>query len=244
MQRFLDRRAMLLILILVFLGPVRAVMNNGAAGLSSWIVSTLITIPGIIIGLSFHEYAHAMTAYKSGDVTPKIMGRCTIEPQAHVDLMGILSLLFIGFGWGKPVVVNPANFRSRRRDSILVGLAGVIMNFIVAMVFGLILKILVSAVPAILTTSFGHTIFMVFYYVIIINISLMLFNLLPVPPLDGFGVITEIFHLENTQFHRFVYQNSMVILLLLIILDVPSMLLSRPLSAIVHFITGTVFHIF
>ena len=108
----------------------------------------------------------------------------------------------------------------------------------------LILKILVSAVPAILTTSFGHTIFMMFYYVIIINVSLMLFNLLPVPPLDGFNVFTEIFHLEKTQFHHFVYRNSMVILLVLIILDVPHMLLTRPLYAIVNFITTTIFHIF
>ena len=244
MQRFFDRRALLLILILVFMGPVRAIMTSGFAGLSDWIVSTLITIPGIIIGLSFHEYAHAMTAYRCGDVTPKIMGRCTIEPQAHVDLMGILSLLFIGFGWGKPVVVNPSNFRNRHRDSILVGIAGVTMNLIVALVFGLVLKLLVTAVPQILTTSFGHTIFMVFYYVIIINISLMLFNLLPVPPLDGFGVITEIFHLQDSQFYRFVYQNSMLILLALIIFDVPSMLLSRPLYAIVRFITTTLFHIF
>ena len=244
MQRFFDRRAMLLILILVFLGPVRSVMSGGLQGLGDWIVSTLITIPGIIVGLSFHEYAHAMVAYKCGDVTPKIMGRCTVEPQAHVDLMGILSLLFIGFGWGKPVVVNPRNFRNRRRDSILVGVAGVTMNFIVALVFGLILKLLVTAAPAILTTSFGHTIFMMFYYVIVINVSLMLFNLLPVPPLDGFNVITEIFHLENTQFHSFVYRNSMVILLALIILDVPHMLLTRPLYAIVSFITDTIFHIF
>ena len=244
MQRFFDRRTLLLFLILIYLGPVRAIMTNGASGFSDWIVSTLITIPGIIIGLSFHEYAHAMVAYKCGDVTPKVMGRCTIDPQAHVDLFGILSLLFIGFGWGKPVVVNPANFRSRRRDSILVGIAGVTMNLIVALVFGLILKILVSAVPSILTTSFGHTIFMVFYYVIVINISLMLFNLLPVPPLDGFNVFTEIFHLENTQFHHFVYRNSMVILLVLIILNVPSMLLSRPIYAIVSFITTTLFHIF
>ena len=244
MQRFFDRRSLILILILVFLGPVQAIMNNGAAGLSSWIVSTLIAIPGIIVGLSFHEFAHAMVAYKCGDVTPKIMGRCTVEPQAHVDLMGIVCLLFIGFGWGKPVVVNPANFRSRRRDSILVGIAGVTMNLIVALVFGLILKILVTAVPSLYTTSFGHTIFMVFYYVIVINISLMLFNLLPVPPLDGFNVLTEIFHLEKTQFHHFVYRNSMVILLVLIILDVPHMLLSRPLYAIVSFITDNIYHIF
>ncbi len=244
MQRFLDKRALLLILILAFMGPVRAIMNGGLSALSDWIVSTLIMIPGIIVGLSFHEYAHAAVAYRSGDPTPKLMGRCTVEPQAHIDPMGIICLLFIGFGWGKPVVVNPRNFKNEHRDSILVGLAGVAMNLLIAFLFGGLLKLLVTVAPSILTSSFGHTVFMVFYYVIIINLSLMLFNLLPVPPLDGFGVITEIFHLKNTAFYRFVYQNSLVILLALIILDVPSMLLSRPLSAIAGFITKTVFHIF
>ncbi len=244
MQRFFDRRTLLLILILAYMGPVRAIMNSGAAGLSGWIVSTLITIPGIIIGLSFHEYAHAMTAYRCGDITPKIMGRCTVEPQAHVDLMGILSLLFIGFGWGKPVVVNPANFRNKRRDSILVDIAGVTMNLIVALVFGLILKIAVMAAPQMVMSNFGFIVFRMLYNVIVINISLMLFNLLPVPPLDGFGIITEVFRLQNTQFYRFVYQNSLVILLVLIIFNVPGMLLSRPLSLIVNFITGTIFHVF
>ncbi|MBQ3662165.1 MAG: site-2 protease family protein [Firmicutes bacterium] len=244
MQRFFDRRTLLLFLILIYLGPIRSIMNGGAAGLGDWIVNTLITIPGIIVGLSFHEYAHAMVAYKCGDVTPKVMGRCTVEPQAHVDLFGILSLLFIGFGWGKPVVVNPANFRNRRRDSILVGVAGVTMNLIVALVFGLILKIVVMAVPQVVMTDFGFTVFRMLYNVITINISLMLFNLLPVPPLDGFNVVTEVFRLENTQFHHFVYRNSMVILLVLIILDVPHMLLTRPLYAIVNFITTTIFHIF
>ena len=212
MQRFFDRRSLILILILAYLGPIRALMNSGTAGLSSWIVNTLITIPGIIIGLSFHEYAHAITAYKCGDVTPKIMGRCTVEPQAHVDLMGILSLLFIGFGWGKPVVVNPANFRNRHRDTLLVDAAGVTMNFVVALVFGLILKIFVAAVPQIM--------------------------------MDGFGFFTELLHLQNTQFYSFVYRNSLVILLVLIILDVPSMVLSRPIYAIVNFITSTLFHIY
>ncbi|MBR2099038.1 MAG: site-2 protease family protein, partial [Firmicutes bacterium] len=176
------------------------------------------------MGLSFHEYAHAMVAYKCGDVTPKVMGRCTVEPQAHVDLFGILSLLFIGFGWGKPVVVNPANFRNRRRDSILVGVAGVTMNLILALVFGLILKILVSAVPAILTTSFGHTIFMMFYYVIIINISLMLFNLLPVPPLDGSRILAialpDKIYYKVMQYERYIV-HAIFALLVFGVLDWP-----------------------
>lgn len=244
MQRFFDRRAIMLILLLAYFGPIRSILSGGLPALGDWIYNTLVTIPGIIIGLSFHEYAHAMVAYRCGDITPKIMGRCTVEPQAHIDPMGILSLLFIGFGWGKPVSVNPANFKERRRDSILVGVAGVTMNLIVAFSFGLILKLLTMVAPSLHLSDFGRTVITMFYYVIFINISLMLFNLLPVPPLDGFNVFTEIFHLENTSFHRFVYNNSMVILLILIILDVPSMLLTRPLYAIVNLITDTVFHIF
>ena len=210
----------------------------------NFLVDKLYIIPGIVIAISVHEFGHAKAAQLCGDRTAEYMGRVSLDPRAHIDIVGLLMLFLVGFGWGKPVVVNPSNFRSRRRDSILVGIAGVTMDLIVALVFGLLLKILVSAVPSILTTSFGHTIFMVFYYVIVINISLMLFNLLPVPPLDGFNVFTEIFHLENTQFHHFVYRNSMTILLVLIILGVPGMLLSRPLYAIVTFITDTIFHIF
>lgn len=244
MQRFLDRRVLILILILAYMGPVRELMSGGPAALGSWIADTLITIPAIIIGLSFHEYAHAIVAYRCGDPTPRIQGRCTVEPRAHIDPTGMLTLLFIGFGWGRPVMVNPSNFKSRRRDSILVGLAGVTMNLIVAVAFGGIIKLMFTLAPGVMVSGLGNTMFMMLYYVVVINISLMLFNLLPVPPLDGFGVISDIFGLEGTAFHNFVYRNSMVILLVLIILDVPSMLLSRPLAVIVDFILSGIYGIF
>ena len=106
-------------------------------------------------------------------------GRVTLDPRAHIDPMGLISLLFIHFGWGKPVMINPNNFKNRRRDSILVGLAGVTMNLIVAIVAGFILKILVTAASGLMATTVGTSIGYVIVEIVIINISLMLFNLLP-----------------------------------------------------------------
>ena len=89
-------------------------------------------LPGIIIGLAFHEFAHAAVAFKLGDPTPKMQGRVTINPLAHIDPVGLAALLFAGFGWGVPVQINPSNFKKRRRDELLVSLAGVTMNLVIA----------------------------------------------------------------------------------------------------------------
>jgi len=89
----------------------------------AWLMNKVILIPAIIIGLSFHEFAHAIVAYKLGDDTPRLQGRVTINPAAHVDPIGFIALIFIGFGWGRPVQVNPRNFKNMRRDGLLVDLA-------------------------------------------------------------------------------------------------------------------------
>ena len=106
-------------------------------------MSTLMTIPGIVIGLAFHEYAHALAAYKLGDPTPKMQGRVTVNPLVHIDPLGFIALIFAGFGWGVPVQINPSNFRHRRRDEFMVSIAGVAMNLLIAVVFALIAKALI-----------------------------------------------------------------------------------------------------
>jgi len=240
MRRNVSNSLLILIFLLVLMGPGKALMNNGISGLIDWISDTLLLMPGIIIGLSFHEFGHAKAAVLCGDNTPLYQGRVTLDPRAHVDLMGVISLVFIHFGWGKPVMINPRNFRKPRRDGIIVGLAGIIKNFVLAVIFGFVIRLLIMLAPRLMGTDLGYTIYMVLLDVIVINISLMLFNLLPVPPLDGFGVITEILNLQNSSFYNFVYQNSMMILLVIIMLDIPERLLTGPMNIILSLIMKTI----
>ena len=132
MRRFLSNP---MILILIMLMAFNAVTSGRYANPMDWIMRTLIILPGIILGLSFHEFAHAWVANRCGDPTPKYHNRITINPAAHIDPLGFLALIFIGFGWGRPGVIKPNNFRKPRRDELLVSLAGVTMNLILAFIF-------------------------------------------------------------------------------------------------------------
>jgi Zn-dependent protease len=187
----------------------------------SWFMSILITLPAILIGLSFHEFAHAFAADRLGDRTPRMQGRVTINPAAHVDPFGLLSLIFIGFGWGKPVMVDDRSFKHVRRDNLIVDLAGVTMNLLLAVAFAVILRLLSRYQPEfIFSTSVGDILSQMFVAVIYINIVLMIFNLLPVPPLDGFGIVTQVFNLRQKEWYYQVYNNGFLILLLLIVFNI------------------------
>ena len=203
---------------------------------SSWFMTKLYLLPAILIGLSFHEFAHAAAAYALGDQTPKLQGRVTINPIAHVDPFGFIALIFIGFGWGRPVQVNPMNFKNMRRDGIIVDLAGVTMNFILAILFAGVFKLLILWNPAFMSTYMGNVIVELIYNIIMINIVLMLFNLLPVPPLDGFGIITEVFDLRKRPFYYQLYNNGFVILLLLMMFDVTEKVLVPAVGFVLRFV--------
>lgn len=241
-QRLFKSPLILLVLILLAFGPVQALMTDGLPGITAWIMDTMLLLPGIIIALSFHEFAHAKMADLSGDPTPRSMGRVTIDPKAHIDPFGMIALIFIHFGWGKPVIINPDNFKNKKRDSILVGLSGVTVNLILAVLFGGIIFIIGGRNPAFFAEGFGHIVGYMLMEIVIINVTIMLFNLLPIPPLDGFGVLADLFNLHDTNFYRTVYQNSMVILMVAIILDIPSKLLSTPLVYIVNFIMSGIYN--
>jgi Zn-dependent protease len=177
-----------------------------------------MVIPGVIIGISFHEFAHGWAAFKMGDPTAKFQGRLTINPAAHIDPVGLVALMFCGFGWGKPVDVNPSNFRNRRKGEIIVSLAGVVTNFIIAVLTGFVIKLLLNmGGGAFVATSLGDIVLTILIYIIQINLVLMIFNLIPVPPLDGFGVITQIFNLRNTSTYYKIYQYGQPILMILLL---------------------------
>lgn len=133
--------ATILILAIMFITFGRGILSNPG----EWFISELMMLPGIIIGLSFHEFAHGIVAYKLGDPTPKYQGRLTVNPAAHIDPIGFIALLFMGFGWGKAVEINPYNFKNRRRDELLVSVAGVVMNLIIAIIFTLVYRAYTTA---------------------------------------------------------------------------------------------------
>lgn len=233
MQRMFNPWTIGLIALLGYFAIRDGFLNDPAA----WLMNIVIMLPGIVIGLSFHEYAHALVAYKLGDDTPKIQGRVTINPLAHIDPIGFLAILLIRFGWGKPVEIYPGNFKNRRRDSILVSLAGVMMNLFIAIFFTLGLKLLLTVADNnFFVAGMGNSIFMMIYYVIFINLMLMVFNLLPVPPLDGFSFVTEVFNLRKSEFYYWVTNKGFLILMVLIVLNITGMVL----TPVIKFLMGIV----
>ena len=184
------------------------------------ILAKLLMLPGIIIGLSFHEFAHAWMSDKLGDPTPRRQGRVTINPMAHIDPIGFLALLLVVFGWGKPVQIDPSYYKNRRRDEFLVGIAGVTMNLLIAVIFSLPARAIVKAFNGAAASDFIYNIYLMIFYIVSINIVLMIFNLIPCPPLDGWGILTQIFRLDRYSWWYKVYQYGTWILLALIVFDV------------------------
>lgn len=227
--------------VLILLMAFQAITGGRYHSPIDWVMSTLTVLPGIIIGLSFHEFAHAWVAYRCGDSTPKYQNRVTINPAAHIDPIGFIALLFIGFGWGRPVMINPNNFRKPRRDELLVALAGVTLNLILAFLFMIVLRLLYEFALGFMLSDLGIILQDILIQIVLINIVLMVFNLLPIPPLDGFNVITQIFNLRNTEFYYRVYDKGFLILMVLILFNITGKVLSPAVGWVYSTLMGTLF---
>ena len=166
-------------------------------GSSSGFINKLLFLPGIIIGITFHEAAHGYVSHWLGDPTPKNQGRLSLNPLSHIDPMGFIALLLVGFGWGKPVMIDPRYYKNPKRDELLVSLAGVTTNLIIAIIFAVIQILLIEAGIAYSLGSTWNMLNLMIQYVVFVNLVLMCFNLLPIPPLDGFSVITQLFDLRR-----------------------------------------------
>ena len=182
----------------------------------------LYLLPALLLGLTLHEWGHAYAAYRCGDPTARNLGRMSLNPLDHLDLIGTLCLLLVGFGWAKPVPVNPRNFRNYKRDDIIVSLAGVAMNLLQVVVFSALYVILWRSSAALRGNEAFNTIF---FYLIGINTTLIIFNLIPIPPLDGSHVAESLLgrYLPHQVF-AFLRQYGRYILLALLwlgILDYP-----------------------
>ena len=190
------------------------------------LIDKLLILPGIVIGVTLHEAGHAYSSYWLGDPTPKQQGRLSLSPLAHMDPIGFVFLLIAGFGWGRPVEINPYYYKNKRRDEFIVSIAGVTVNFIIALIFSFIVKWLAGIYDYTDGKTALYYLAMVCTYVVFINLVLMVFNLIPCPPLDGWGIITQIFDLRKHSWWYPVYKRGSLILMALIIFNVTDLILS------------------
>jgi Zn-dependent protease len=196
------------------------------------LVRILKFLPGVILGLTVHEFCHAWVAHMCGDSTSKDQGRVTLNPLKHIDPLGFIMLIVAGFGWAKPVQFNEKNLHNPRTDVIKIAIAGPLSNAVIAMILSVILTLVSKSVPA---YSPGMAILTeVFRYAIFINWGLFIFNLIPLPPLDGS-------HLLFSQLKRFpsiyegLYKYSSYLLFGLVIATMLTKINFLPIGPVIEF---------
>lgn len=185
---YFDKRMLYtIIVIMIVFGLGKYLLNINA------LLGLLFSIPGVLIAITFHEYAHAKVADKLGDDTPRMEGRLSLNPLAHIDPIGFIMLLFAGFGWGKPVNINSRNYNrdiTVEKADALVSIAGPVMNFLIAIICTAIYCAFYKFTNVFVYQSrLFQIISTMIYYSIVINIGLGVFNLIPLPPLDGSKII-------------------------------------------------------
>lgn len=179
------------------------------------ILDTIFLIPGILLGFTFHEYAHAWVADRLGDKTPKFQGRLTLNPVSHIDPIGFLMILIFRFGWAKPVQTNPSAFKNYYKDDLKVSVAGVIGNLFVALIFSIIFALLLKF--PIGNDKVLYILVNICQSAIYINCLLFVFNLLPLPGLDGFHILRDLFSKFFYRVADSIYRYQMGILFIFIL---------------------------
>lgn len=211
-------------------------LTGGGTILFGFDQNMIFTIPGLLIALTIHEYAHARVAVWMGDNTPKIMGRLTLNPIAHLDPFGLIMLWLVKFGWAKPVPINPNNFEHPQKGTILVSLAGpcanIVMAFFAALLYGILAKL--QLLSGVLATVLSFT--------YIYNINFAIFNLIPLPPLDGSKVLMSLLPGRQAYMLEKIEPYAPFILLALVYLNLISVFIT-PFYNVLNFIINQIVRI-
>ena len=200
------------------------------------LIAFLYTLPALLISLSIHEFAHAWVAYKQGDISQKLRGRLTLDPFKHIDPIGFLCIVLCGVGWGRPVMVDDRNFKNSRKGTMLTALAGPVSNLLLAVLLTLVLKILmmVGVFDNIVANSIGTIFLQMFLYTIEFNIVFGIFNLIPLPPLDGSKVL-EYFLPQSLRGIMYTLERySFIILLIIFCTNITSYIITPAYNAILN----------
>jgi len=192
----------------------------------NYFLELLITLPAILIAITVHEFFHAYTAVKMGDRTPEYYGRLSLNPMHHLDLLGTLMLIFAHFGWAKPVPINPNNFRDYNKGIILVSIAGPLSNIGMALIASFFYKPIAHIGNPYLIDFFG--------FFILINVVLAIFNMLPIPPLDGSRLLTTFLPSKYDNITRFLERYGIFIIIIIVLSDRYTGILSGFFNAVVY----------
>lgn len=225
-----DKRILYIIIIIMVLSTVAQYATNPGS-----LFGLVIGIPGVLIAITFHEFAHGYAAYKLGDNTAKNEGRLSLNPLDHLDPIGTLLLLFAGFGWGKPVHVNPSNYTrkiSMEKGEAIVSLAGPLTNIVLAFIFALIYGALVKFASVFLLSTVGNIVQLILISTISINIGLGIFNLIPLPPLDGSKIILPFLPYNTKQWFRNNEQIFYVLFVVMWITNIAGVIISPAISGV------------
>ncbi|MBM3886766.1 site-2 protease family protein [Candidatus Dependentiae bacterium] len=199
--------------------------------MATWIASISIMVPVFLISLSVHEFSHAIAATFLGDSTPRKQGRLTLNPLAHIDLLGLLFLILVRIGWAKPVIFDARNFKHPKTYSLLTAFIGPLSNFVMALASMYTLKLLPTVI---LPIAVNKTFTQIFQAMVGINIMLGVFNLLPIPPLDGGHLLMVFLNEYAPEAAEWVYRYSFFILLAFLLLPFAGSIILSKLFLIAH----------
>lgn len=250
---YIDKRILYIILGIFILTNVVGLLTDKTA-----LISLVLTLPAVLIAITFHEFAHAFAADRLGDDTPRRQGRLNLNPLSHLDLFGSIMLVFAGFGWGKPVEINPRNFNRNRNMSTseaIVAFAGPLMNFVLAIVFTIITGIVLIATDSYIAISSWkiailapntviEIIIQLLMICVSINLGLGIFNLIPLPPLDGSKVLRNFLPYNAKMWMDRNYQILYIIFIVIWITPIASSIISPIIDSAFTGITKLILGLF